>query len=86
MMVYCCSTGELFDHGVDSICTFLIPLTLCSAVGRAGTAPDREGFIVVLSLLAGFYLSHCEKYITGTLYLPWAFDACQLVNPLYLSS
>ena len=35
---------------------------------------------VYLASLAGFYLSHWEKFITGVLYLPWSYDSSQLVR------
>ena len=76
-------SGELLDHGVDSFCVFLIPLTFYSVVGRGASPPDSaEGFLLVIALFGGFYIAHCEKYITGTLYLPWVFDASQIVRAL----
>ena len=73
--------GELFDHGLDSWATILLPLSLFSALGRGnqwGGSP-HEAFLPTLAILAGFYLSHWEKYITGILYLPWIYDVLQLV-------
>lgn len=74
-------TGELFDHGLDSWATILLPLSLFSALGRGhqwGGSP-QEAFLPTLAILGGFYLSHWEKYITGILYLPWIYDVLQLV-------
>ena len=74
--------GELFDHGLDSWATILLPLSLFSALGRGnqwGGSP-HEAFLPTLAILAGFYLSHWEKYITGILYLPWIYDVLQLVR------
>lgn len=35
-------------------------------------------------LIITFLLSHWEKYITGTLFLPWTFDTSQIVSNLYV--
>ena len=35
--------------------------------------------IFLLAVVATFYLTHWEKYITGVLYLPWLYDISQLV-------
>ena len=32
------------------------------------------------AILLSFYFSHWEKYITGTLYLPWFYDFSQTVS------
>ena len=75
-------TGELFDHGLDSWAAILLPLCLMSAFGRGqpwgGTVYDA--FPPCLAAVAGFYLSHWEKYITGVLYLPWFYDIIWLVR------
>ena len=76
------TTGELFDHGLDSWAAILLPMCLMSAFGRGqpwgGTVYDAFG--PCLAALAGFYLSHWEKYITGVLYLPWLYDIIWLVS------
>ena len=80
------TTGELFDHGLDSWSAVLIPLCLMSAFGRGqpwgGSVYDA--YIPCLAVLAGFYLSHWEKYITGVLYLPWLYDIIWLVSSFIL--
>ena len=77
-----CLLGELFDHGLDSMATILIPTCLMSAFGRGtqwgGTVYDA--YFPCVAVLAGFLLSHWEKYITGVLYLPWMYDIVQLVS------
>ena len=78
--------GELFDHGLDSWAAIMLPMCLYSGLGREepwGGSP-HEAFAPCLAGLAGFLLSHWEKYITGTLYLPWLYDAMQLVSLLVL--
>ncbi len=74
--------GELFDHGCDSWATILLPLGLISAIGRGvefgGTPTDS--LLPCISTIAGFYLFHWEKYITGCLYIPWFYDLIQLVS------
>ncbi|XP_004922536.2 ethanolaminephosphotransferase 1 isoform X1 [Bombyx mori] len=68
--------GELFDHGLDSYIVFLIPFSIISIFGRdpVYSLPIFRGFLVVISVVLNFYVSHCEKYNTGTLYLPWGYD------------
>lgn len=79
--------GELFDHGLDSWAAILLPLTLFSALGRGDQwgANTHETFFPCLAVLAGFYLSHWEKYVTGVLYLPWVYDITQLVGQVQRS-
>lgn len=76
--------GELFDHGLDSYIVFLIPYTLISVFGR-----DQEfsvscfrGFLIVMSVVLNFYISHWEKYSTGILYLPWGYDVSMWMSSL----
>ncbi|KAI6660363.1 Ethanolaminephosphotransferase 1-like [Oopsacas minuta] len=68
--------GELFDHGLDSIVAFIIPLTAASGLGLGQGIGLTEGiiFFTVIMGIIGFYLSHWEKYNTGVLFLPWIFD------------
>ena len=72
--------GELFDHGVDSFSSSLIPISMYSIIGRGVTllSPTRMYFIV-WTVLMNFYVPHFEKYITGVLFLPWSFDVSMLV-------
>ncbi len=76
-------TGELFDHGIDSMACILMPVCLMSAFGRGDSewgGSVYDAFFPCLAVLAGFYLSHWEKYVTGVLYLPWLYDFVQLVR------
>lgn len=74
-------TGELFDHGLDSWAAILLPICAFSLVGRSewGGEPE-QGYAPCLAAVVGFFLSHWEKYVTGTLYLPWFYDIMQLVS------
>ena len=57
-------------------------MSLASMFGRGsewGISLTRD-FWPFLSALGGFYVSHWEKYMTGIMYLPWLFDALQLVR------
>ncbi|XP_062546751.1 ethanolaminephosphotransferase 1 isoform X3 [Armigeres subalbatus] len=65
--------GELFDHGVDSYSTLLIPAYVFSLFGRFDLPPMRMHF-VMLNAYLNFYLPHVEKYITGVMFLPWGYD------------
>ncbi|XP_021701606.1 ethanolaminephosphotransferase 1 isoform X3 [Aedes aegypti] len=65
--------GELFDHGVDSYSTLLIPVYVFSLFGMVDLPPIRMHF-VMLNAYLNFYLPHVEKYITGVMFLPWGYD------------
>ncbi|XP_073439849.1 ethanolaminephosphotransferase 1-like isoform X1 [Dendrobates tinctorius] len=73
--------GELFDHGLDSWTASIFPLSLFSIFGcvsgEAGLPPMRM-YLVTSVVLFTFMLSHWEKYNTGILFLPWAYDISQL--------
>ncbi|XP_055545821.1 ethanolaminephosphotransferase 1 isoform X2 [Wyeomyia smithii] len=65
--------GELFDHGLDSYSTLLIPVYVFSLFGLIDLPPIRMHF-VMLNAYLNFYLSHAEKYVTGVMFLPWGYD------------
>uniref|UniRef100_A0A023EUD9 Putative sn-12-diacylglycerol ethanolamine-and cholinephosphotransferase n=1 Tax=Aedes albopictus TaxID=7160 RepID=A0A023EUD9_AEDAL len=65
--------GELFDHGVDSYSTLLIPVYVFSLFGIVDLPPIRMHF-VMLNAYLNFYVPHVEKYITGVMFLPWGYD------------
>ncbi|CAG9792772.1 unnamed protein product [Diatraea saccharalis] len=76
--------GEMFDHGLDSYVVFFIPYALMTVFGRDNeyTVSVFRGFILIMSVSLNFYVSHCEKYNTGTLYLPWGYDISMWVSSL----
>lgn len=78
--------GELFDHGLDSSAAFLIPISLFSLFGHGPHSVTLwELYQLMLACLLGFYLAHWEKYNTGTLFLPWTYDASQIaISFVYL--
>lgn len=65
--------GELFDHGVDSYSTLLIPVYMFSLFGIVDLPALRMHFVMLNGYL-NFYLPHVEKYITGVMFLPWGYD------------
>ncbi|XP_026464573.1 ethanolaminephosphotransferase 1-like [Ctenocephalides felis] len=65
--------GELFDHGLDSWSSVLIPVFMYSMFGRQDFSAYRMYF-VVWNVFVNFYLTHWEKYNTGVLFLPWGYD------------
>ncbi|XP_028162238.1 ethanolaminephosphotransferase 1-like isoform X1 [Ostrinia furnacalis] len=65
--------GELFDHGLDSYSSVLIPTCLYSIFGRDELSPLRF-FFVIWNIFINFYLTHWEKYNTGVMFLPWGYD------------
>ncbi|KAM4704812.1 ethanolaminephosphotransferase 1-like [Rhinophrynus dorsalis] len=73
--------GELFDHGLDSWTASIFPLSLFSIFGcdsgDAGLTAKRM-YAVSCIVLFTFMLSHWEKYNTGVLFLPWAYDISQV--------
>ena len=74
--------GELFDHGIDSLGTWLMPAAIYSVFGRGDFAlpPDRVFYGAFISVFVTFIASHWEKYNTGVLYLPWGYDISQIVS------
>ena len=75
--------GELFDHGLDSSAAFLMAISLFSLFGHGPHSVTLwELHCILLACLLGFYTAHWEKYNTGTLFLPWTYDASQLVRLL----
>ncbi|XP_030026133.2 ethanolaminephosphotransferase 1 [Manduca sexta] len=76
--------GELFDHGLDSYIVFLIPYAVISIFGRdpVYSVVCFRGFLMVMSIVINFYISHWEKYNTGTLYLPWGYDISMWVTSM----
>lgn len=65
--------GELFDHGLDSYSTVLIPIYMFSLFGTEDLPPMRM-FFVIWNVFLNFYLTHVEKYNTGVMFLPWGYD------------
>ncbi|XP_063698693.1 ethanolaminephosphotransferase 1 isoform X2 [Culicoides brevitarsis] len=65
--------GELFDHGLDSYSTSIIHIYMFSLFGRQDFSPIRMHFIVIAGVV-NFYITHFEKYNTGIMYLPIAYD------------
>ncbi|CAH0407013.1 unnamed protein product [Chilo suppressalis] len=75
--------GELFDHGLDSYSSVLIPTCLYSIFGRDELSPLRF-FFVVWNIFINFYLTHWEKYNTGVMFLPWGYDFTMIGSCLVL--
>lgn len=73
--------GEMFDHGCDSWATMFFPVCLYSVFGRGefGGSPMMVLCLLYI-IMANFILTHWEKYITGVMYLPWAYDLSQNVS------
>jgi len=78
--------GELMDHGMDSWTSFFIPFCIYSIFGRADYSQNPIHMLFIYwTIYITFYLSHWEKYNTGTLYLPWSYDISQIaLFALYL--
>lgn len=75
--------GELFDHGLDSYTTALIPIYMFSLFGSHDLPPIRM-FFVLWNVFLNFYLTHVEKYNTGVMFLPWAYDFTLWVSIFFL--
>lgn len=71
--------GELFDHGLDSYSAVLIPIYMFSLFGRIDLSPLHMHF-VIWNVFLNFYLTHFEKYNTGVMFLPWAYDFTMWVS------
>ncbi|KAK9869249.1 hypothetical protein WA026_002999 [Henosepilachna vigintioctopunctata] len=68
--------GELFDHGLDSYSAGFIPIAMYSIFGRDNpySMDVYRFFFMMWNIVTNFYTSHFEKYNTGVLFLPWAYD------------
>lgn len=69
--------GELFDHGCDSWAAVFITSTFYNTFGRnqdGYSISIKEMYFIHINVFLSFYLSHWEKYNTGIMYLPWAYD------------
>ncbi|KAL4236890.1 Phosphotransferase [Mactra antiquata] len=78
--------GELFDHGLDSWASFFIPVAMYSIFGRGelGVGVFRV-YLILVGVNFCFIVSHWEKYNTGILFLPWAYDfSIVAMNIVYL--
>eukprot|EP01137_Pigoraptor_chileana_P006881 Opistho-2@51744 len=69
--------GELMDHGCDSMAAWLMFLSLLSPLGVADN--PWQLFWILNGVMLAFYCTHWEKYITGVLFLPWAYDLSQII-------
>jgi ethanolaminephosphotransferase len=59
---------------------WLIGICIFSIFGQGPHSLTIWGYHwIILVTLTGFYVAHWEKYITGVLFLPWAYDISQLV-------
>lgn len=73
--------GELFDHGLDSYTAPLIPSCLYSIFGRGpASIPPIRMYFIVWMVLFNFFISHFEKYNTGTFIIHFSID---FVRPYY---
>ena len=67
--------GELFDHGIDSLSTFFLPVGLFSLFGHGEFGQTPLVFLLALyTIQLPFVLAQWEKYLTGILFLPWSYD------------
>lgn len=75
--------GELMDHGLDSMAAWLQTISACTCVGVF--AYPWVFFTIASGIMLSFFLTHWEKYNTGLLFLPWTYDASQiLVSSVYI--
>ncbi len=58
-------TGELFDHGMDSMVCSLQAIASASALGLSA----QQAFHLQLAITLAFFGSHIEKYNVGTWWL-----------------
>jgi len=69
--------GELFDHGCDAWAAVFITSTFYSTFGRNDdglSISEWRMYLALWNVFFCFHLSHWEKYNTGVMYLPWAYD------------
>ncbi|KAI1691608.1 CDP-alcohol phosphatidyltransferase domain-containing protein [Ditylenchus destructor] len=71
-------TGELFDHGLDSLSTVPFTITIFSVFGLGPFSISSLRLLgILISVQLVFIVTHWEKYNTGVLFLSWAYDASQ---------
>jgi len=72
--------GEMFDHGLDSWSTSLFVINMYSVFGNDSNKglTNAEQYVLLWLLCVNFLCSHWEKYNTGIMYLPWAYDFSQV--------
>ncbi|KAI7848037.1 hypothetical protein BDC45DRAFT_491021 [Circinella umbellata] len=58
--------GELFDHGCDALNTTFVAILQCAALGLGHTGKSAA---ILITCVAGFYMSTAEEYYTKVLYL-----------------
>ncbi|ELP90731.1 choline/ethanolaminephosphotransferase, putative [Entamoeba invadens IP1] len=66
--------GELFDHGVDTFMMGIFALIIVTIF----KFETRIQLILLIQLLAVFYMSHWEEYHTNTLILGYVFNPTEL--------
>lgn len=59
-------------------CTYQC-LAAISCLGVGGLLPTELLFWSTWLIFVSFYVSHWEKYNTGMMFLPWAYDFSQLL-------
>eukprot|EP00096_Caligus_rogercresseyi_P010298 TRINITY_DN3701_c0_g2_i2.p1 TRINITY_DN3701_c0_g2~~TRINITY_DN3701_c0_g2_i2.p1 ORF type:complete len:419 (+),score=97.28 TRINITY_DN3701_c0_g2_i2:125-1381(+) len=76
--------GELFDHGLDSWSTMFITTSLYAVFGRDPSTSISPGrmYLALWAVFLNFQFSHFEKYNTGIMYLPWAYDVSMVGGTL----
>ena len=45
-----------------------------------GSVSPLRLYFILWNIIATFYVSHFEKYLTKVLFLPWGYDASQVVS------
>lgn len=71
--------GELFDHGLDSYSTTIIHIYMFSLFGQ-NALPPLHMYFIIINATVNFYLTHFEKYNTGVMFLPIAYDYVMCVS------
>lgn len=73
--------GELVDHGVDSWTVMLQTVAAASIFGRGHPygISSNTLYLLLFFMSVNFINSHWEKYNTGILFLPWAYDMSQIL-------
>ena len=66
-----CVNGSMVTTPMITIMRVELPFSLC-------TVSPLSFYFIVYVICFQFFLSHWEKYNTGVLYLPWAYDLSQV--------
>eukprot|EP00898_Chlorokybus_atmophyticus_P000508 jgi/Chlat1/1458/Chrsp12S00106 len=74
--------GELVDHGLDSMACTAQFLSIITPLCATRVLSRWHLYYLLIGVQSSFFLTHWEKYSTGRMFLPWAYDSSQITMTL----